>query len=447
MPVSQDHKEQASGGPSRYSISVALNIPQAVLGLAVAALDRDGLLDGAAAPRQALAKLGLATDTGKDGWRLTPDGLAVALRAVDLGWLGADQAAEAVYAALEPGVAAAARTAAAEIKERMRRSAAMFIEIGERLAAVKASLPHGAWLPWLKAEFRMSDTTARNFIRVASVFGGAGKPAIISDLPPTALIRLASASAEARAAVVERAQAGERMTVAAVERAIKDAAEAKPEAAPPTAPAPVPAVEEQAPPPAVEVLPPEPEAAAPDWWDAPLDLHGPMFAALVDLANEIEPPPPADPVDALALDFEAAMIGEWRANLRDAMREMLDYAAMALEAANPETEAATLARMWGRERTNWTGLGAWLFHINHMRGQVALINPHEPLFVPGRARDILAAFHEIQEVRIALTTPRPDGDDRKALREWEKSTKAARARLHAAAQVLRDAGLGAAADN
>jgi hypothetical protein len=38
---------------------------------------------------------------------------------------------------------------------------------GEELIRTKAALPHGAWLPWLEAEFGWSDETARKFMRAA----------------------------------------------------------------------------------------------------------------------------------------------------------------------------------------------------------------------------------------------------------------------------------------
>ena len=35
---------------------------------------------------------------------------------------------------------------------------------------MKQALPHGMFLPWLEAEFGMSDQTARNMMRVADKF-------------------------------------------------------------------------------------------------------------------------------------------------------------------------------------------------------------------------------------------------------------------------------------
>lgn len=64
------------------------------------------------------------------------------------------------------------------------------IEIGKDLIAVKESLPHGSFLPWIEAEFGMSDQTARRFMDVGRVYGT--KSNIVLDLTPTALYELAA---------------------------------------------------------------------------------------------------------------------------------------------------------------------------------------------------------------------------------------------------------------
>jgi hypothetical protein len=53
-------------------------------------------------------------------------------------------------------------------------------------------LGHGNFLPWIEAEFGMSEWTARNFMRVAEEFGG--KSGTVPDLPPTVLYQLAAPS-------------------------------------------------------------------------------------------------------------------------------------------------------------------------------------------------------------------------------------------------------------
>ena len=73
---------------------------------------------------------------------------------------------------------------------RLRRSFALVI--GQRLIEAKARLPHGKFLPWIESEFRMSDWTAQNMMRVAKSF--AGKSEMITDLAPSALYALAAPS-------------------------------------------------------------------------------------------------------------------------------------------------------------------------------------------------------------------------------------------------------------
>lgn len=50
--------------------------------------------------------------------------------------------------------------------------------------------------PWIEAEFGMSDDTARNFMRVAEVYGDNFRT--VRDLPPTALYELAATPPEVR---------------------------------------------------------------------------------------------------------------------------------------------------------------------------------------------------------------------------------------------------------
>jgi len=119
----------------------------------------------------------------------------------------------------------AVMSAALEIKPRLKRAAADVYAVGEQLNAAKGRIPYGQWSNWLQEEFELTDRTARNFMAVADKF--AGRSEIISDLPPTALYLLAAPSTpdEAVEAVVSKAQAGQKVSVAEVKKAV---AEAKP---------------------------------------------------------------------------------------------------------------------------------------------------------------------------------------------------------------------------
>jgi hypothetical protein len=51
------------------------------------------------------------------------------------------------------------------------------IRAGELLIDAKAQVKHGGWLPWLEANFPLSERTARNYMRMAE------KSATVADLP------------------------------------------------------------------------------------------------------------------------------------------------------------------------------------------------------------------------------------------------------------------------
>lgn len=126
-----------------------------------------------------------------------------------------DEQAAFDYGQVVAPVAIRAREAAERIKLRLRRSAEDIIEIGRDLIAVKESLPHGSFLPWIEAEFAMSDQTARNFMNVAVQYGG--KSQTVLDLNPTALYALAASEPEVRERIEAMIAAGEVVTKATVQ--------------------------------------------------------------------------------------------------------------------------------------------------------------------------------------------------------------------------------------
>jgi hypothetical protein len=79
------------------------------------------------------------------------------------------------------------RTAADRIRERIKKTVEDIIEAANDLLAVKDTLPHGQFLPWLKAEFGWSERSAQNFISVAEKFKSAKIVRICpsSPAPPT----------------------------------------------------------------------------------------------------------------------------------------------------------------------------------------------------------------------------------------------------------------------
>lgn len=120
------------------------------------------------------------------------------------------------YGTVPAPIAVEAREAAQRIRLRLRRSAEDIIEIGRDLLAIKASLPHGSFLPWIEAEFGMSEYSARNFMRVAEVYGKRGS---VPDLPLSALYELAAPKTpvEVREEVDRLLAAGEIVTKATVD--------------------------------------------------------------------------------------------------------------------------------------------------------------------------------------------------------------------------------------
>jgi len=98
------------------------------------------------------------------------------------------------------------------------------IEIGRRLVEAKALAGHGDWLPWLEREFGWKEMTALRFMRIHEM---AGKSNIMLDLevPITGLYLLAAPStpAEVLDHAAERAEAGEKLSVADVKKMIADA--------------------------------------------------------------------------------------------------------------------------------------------------------------------------------------------------------------------------------
>ena len=104
------------------------------------------------------------------------------------------------------------------------------IEIGRHLVAAKAEAKklNEPWLSWLDREFEWTEQTALNFIRVYEA-ASKSKNFLNLKLPVSAVYQLVrpSTPVEAHDEIVERAQAGEKISVAEVGRVIK-AAKGKP---------------------------------------------------------------------------------------------------------------------------------------------------------------------------------------------------------------------------
>lgn len=122
------------------------------------------------------------------------------------------------YSALDRETEVSARSDVALIKGLMRRTAEDVIEIGNALIRQKQRLPHGLFLPWIEAEFGMSQSAADRFVQVARTY--AGKLPTVGNLSQTALYELAAPSTapEVREEIERRITAGELINVEDVRR-------------------------------------------------------------------------------------------------------------------------------------------------------------------------------------------------------------------------------------
>lgn len=270
------------------------------------------------------------------------------------------------YAALDAVTSGQVRAAADEIRAQVRRTAESLLEAGRRLADVRAVLPHGKWARWLRAEFQWTDRTARSFIAAAEAFGEM-QLEMISVLPPTGLLRLASAPEEVRAAVIARAVGGERLTVAAIEKAVKDA-------------------------------------------------RTPKTPTLPDMA---------DPAD-LASEMERAMAAPWRRRVRSLAELVLKLAADIIDTAG-KVEAkgrANTTKAWAIETYRAT---RDIFDLlNRLTGMFYDVRPSQfrpRLPVEGRLADILLVVAEVHDACVPTYEGRADGPKVEQMAAWRAALR------------------------
>src|SRR3954452_6491386 len=93
-----------------------------------------------------------------------------------------------------------------------------FIEIGRELIAASDEVPQGEWGRWLNQEFQWTDDTARNFMKVAEVFGSRRLRGPDGNITITqeALYALAQPRVPkiVRDEAIQRAEKGEKITKA-----------------------------------------------------------------------------------------------------------------------------------------------------------------------------------------------------------------------------------------
>ena len=105
------------------------------------------------------------------------------------------------------------------VKDARGRHLAVIVEIGGALRRAKELLGHGNFLPWLKAEFRWSERTARNYMSLAAHFQG--KTANFADLDLGTARELIDSPAEVSEPIMRRAEAGETISQEEVKAAVR----------------------------------------------------------------------------------------------------------------------------------------------------------------------------------------------------------------------------------
>jgi N6-adenosine-specific RNA methylase IME4 len=104
-----------------------------------------------------------------------------------------------------------------------------FIEIGRELIAASDEVPQGEWGRWLNQEFQWTDDTARNFMKVAEVFGSRRLRGPDGNITITqeALYALAQPRVPkiVRDEAIQRAEKGEKITKAEAQKMIREALE------------------------------------------------------------------------------------------------------------------------------------------------------------------------------------------------------------------------------
>jgi hypothetical protein len=167
------------------------------------------------------------------------------------------------------------------VKNARRRHLAVIVEIGGTLRRAKELLGHGNFLPWLKAEFRWSERTARNYMSLAAHFQD--KTANFADLDLGTAHELIDSPAEVSEPIMRRAEAGETISQEEVKAAVRIS---RADCAPVTLPRP----------PAIELVrlsrptkePPPRVVRNADFWEAGEKSAGPQIARdLSDLAFQL----------------------------------------------------------------------------------------------------------------------------------------------------------------
>lgn len=119
------------------------------------------------------------------------------------------------YSKLDAETAELARLRATEIRYLFKRTVEDICAIGNKLTEMKTLMP-GHFVEWVRAEFEMSERTARNWMGIAREFN----PEDVKNVPQKALNLLYAAPDEVKDEIVERAKSGETVTTETVKTTI-----------------------------------------------------------------------------------------------------------------------------------------------------------------------------------------------------------------------------------
>lgn len=126
--------------------------------------------------------------------------------------------------ALDPEVKKKLAPRAHRYRNLMNIAGGCFVEAGLELIAASEEVEHRQWVVWLRDELGLSVDSARRYMKVADVFRGRIVPSSLADVTFEAkalyLLARSSIPQEIRDEAVERAERGERITLAEAEKLI-----------------------------------------------------------------------------------------------------------------------------------------------------------------------------------------------------------------------------------
>jgi hypothetical protein len=128
---------------------------------------------------------------------------------------------------VDPDNARTLASYANEIRVLRKQASSDIIEIGRMLIESKKLAGHGNWLDWLEREFRWTDDTALNYMRVHDLVKNRNFRDL-SNIPVSGLFLLAAPSTPepAKQEIISRAEAGESMPVNTVKEIVGHAKQA-----------------------------------------------------------------------------------------------------------------------------------------------------------------------------------------------------------------------------